>query len=801
MQMLAKFFRAVAFSGAKLGLKKAAYVAGAQVGLGTLSENAVEVGLQFIEEICKELGGSQREAAARLPIGGALDPEAQRELRAAVAEIAQASGEQLQTSMEAAIDELAPSLPQPQRDALLAGREQLKAYAAMLPDRIRRTLQRAEDPTGRTLPDALQIRTPLDLARLLPSMPRFRPGDMPIYNRRLVRVLGVGTFGEVWEATKVGFDNRRVALKFCLGDDAALIHEARIAQRLEHPGIVQLLEIHPCANHPQYGDVPVCLEYEFVAGPDLAAWWLSRRLSDADRPAATAELIAQLAEIVQVAHGHRGPRGAAEPIVHRDLKPGNVLVARTARGYQLKITDFGIGVILRAAEQAGEATLHRTLAQHGSSYTVNALGSHTPGYAPHEQIAGAPADPRNDVHALGVIWYQMLRRDFSAPNPSGPSWKRKLRTEGVSDAHLELIESCLDSEMGERPRDGAALADAIRALGATSPEPFVAPENRSISAAPDPAPPRIVVPATPKVVVPAKKELIEATFPMTAEQARAVQGAAAKALGLPVMETLDIGNGVKLDMMLIPAGEFMMGSPSSEAERYEDEGPQHRVRISKPFRVGKFQVTQAQWRAVMGNNPSHFQAKADSSGVLQSIARAFSGSTPPKPADFGNHPVERVSWDDCKEFCVNLSRQLGREIQLLTEAQWEYACRAGTVTPFHFGPTISTNQANYDGNHTYANGSKGEYRQKTTPVGSFPANGWGLHDMHGNVWEWCASWFGPYEAGDKVDPTDSGSGTDRVLRGGSWFNLPRHCRSAYRCRGTPDYRNNSIGFRVASGTE
>ena len=244
--------------------------------------------------------------------------------------------------------------------------------------------------------------------------------------------------------------------------------------------------------------------------------------------------------------------------------------------------------------------------------------------------------------------------------------------------------------------------------------------------------------------------------------------------------SLDCGGGVTMELVLVPAGEFMMGSPDKEAQRTSDEGPQHSVRISRAFYMGKYEVTQAQWEAVMGSNPSRF--KGD-----------------------GKLPVEFVSWDDCQEFCRKLSSGTGRTIRLPTEAQWEYACRAGTTTPFSFGQTISTDQANYDGNSTYGNGGKGEYRQKTVPVGSFPPNAWGLHDMHGNIWEWCQDWYGSYEGSAQVEPAGPSSGPGRVLRGGSWYNNPWNCRSASRDGNTPDYRFDGNGLRVvvvgaASGT-
>jgi formylglycine-generating enzyme required for sulfatase activity len=255
------------------------------------------------------------------------------------------------------------------------------------------------------------------------------------------------------------------------------------------------------------------------------------------------------------------------------------------------------------------------------------------------------------------------------------------------------------------------------------------------------------------------------------------EGAPPKSRVLPKQLTLDLGGGVSLELVLIPAGEFVMGSPESEEKRDLDEGPQHRVRISTSapgFYLGKYEVTQAQWLAVMGENPAHF--KGD------------------------DLPVERVSWFDCQEFCRRLSRRVGRAIRLPTEAEWEYACRAGTTTPFYFGDTISSEQANYDGSYTYGSAPAGVYRKRTMPVGSFPANAWGLHDMHGNVWEWCADWYGAdyYAQSPTADPLGPASGQGRVLRGGSWVYLPQCCRSADRVTIAPPDRNNYSGFRVAA---
>jgi formylglycine-generating enzyme required for sulfatase activity len=259
--------------------------------------------------------------------------------------------------------------------------------------------------------------------------------------------------------------------------------------------------------------------------------------------------------------------------------------------------------------------------------------------------------------------------------------------------------------------------------------------------------------------------------------------------------------GIALEMANIPAGSFQMGSPSSESERQSDESPQHSVSVPEFF-MGRTQVTQAQWRAVAQLPQVHRSIKSDPS--------YFTGD---------ELPVENVTWYDCIEFCARLSRATGKNYRLPSEAEWEYACRAGTTTPFHFGETISPEVANYDGNYTYGQGKKGVYRQKTIPVGSFnAANAWGLYDMHGNLYEWCLDdWHGSYEGapsdGRPWFKNDNHSQfeedwqhwlyailqhtNNKLLRGGYWLNYPGRCRSAYRYNGNPDYCSNCRGFRVA----
>jgi formylglycine-generating enzyme required for sulfatase activity/uncharacterized caspase-like protein len=233
----------------------------------------------------------------------------------------------------------------------------------------------------------------------------------------------------------------------------------------------------------------------------------------------------------------------------------------------------------------------------------------------------------------------------------------------------------------------------------------------------------------------------------------------------------DLGNNITLEMVQIPGGSFKMGSPESEKGRRESESPQHQVNVPG-FSMGKFVVTQEQYQQIMGNNPS-----------------SFSGA---------KRPVEQVSWNDAVEFCQKLSQKTGREYRLPSEAEWEYACRGGTTTPFHFGETITTDLANYNGTDTYASEPKGKNLERTTDVGSFPPNAFGLYDMHGNVWEWCQDdWHDNYiDAPKDGSVWTSRSGITKLLRGGSCFYIPGLCRSACRGNGNLDDYYGNIGFRV-----
>ena len=250
----------------------------------------------------------------------------------------------------------------------------------------------------------------------------------------------------------------------------------------------------------------------------------------------------------------------------------------------------------------------------------------------------------------------------------------------------------------------------------------------------------------------------------------------------PPTKDFELAEGVSLEMVSIPGGTFLMGSP--EGEGYDDERPKHEVSVAS-FWMGRVAVTQVQYQTVMQRNPSTFRVNG------------------------GDRPVETVTWQDATAFCERLSQQFGQTFRLPTEAEWEYACRAGTTTPFHFGAAITTDLANYRGTDwdyggriysgAYGGGAHGVFREQTTDGGIFSPNRFGLYDMHGNIWGWCQDhWHDNYD-----DAPNDGSAwlaqtseSFRVVRGGSWDDFPDYCRSASRIRSAPDYRFSALGFRV-----
>ncbi|MFO1420418.1 MAG: formylglycine-generating enzyme family protein [Candidatus Competibacteraceae bacterium] len=347
------------------------------------------------------------------------------------------------------------------------------------------------------------------------------------------------------------------------------------------------------------------------------------------------------------------------------------------------------------------------------------------------------------------------------------------------------------SGMNRTKQDGA-LVEIVKKIEAVASPPS------SPSTASPPS-----MPATPPAIIRPAVALssIQNIHGWSASQVQALQSQTAQALKLPVEFRDDLESGGQGPVMVvIPAGRFLMGSPEGELERRDSER-QHEAQIAV-FAIGKYAVTVGQFRRFV--EARGYRTEAETGGGCYYWTGSEWKQDPDKNwrnpgfPQTDNHPVVGVSWNDVMLYVDWLSEQSGQQYRLPTEAEWEYACRAGTATPFCFGETISTDQANFDGNYVYGKGRKGSYRQKTVELGQFPANAWGLHDLHGNVWEWTGSEYDEkYGGAELCVVSDRDSVGPRVLRGGSWIIVPLWLRSAARGRLDPRNGYNVIGFRLA----
>ncbi|HVL12361.1 MAG TPA: SUMF1/EgtB/PvdO family nonheme iron enzyme [Gemmata sp.] len=643
---------------------------------------------------------------------------------------------------------------------------ELADYLRAMPATVRQTFRRPSDPDGRTAPDKFVVFRADEFAPFLPPrIPQLRAGHK-LEGWTLTELRGLGPSSEVWQAEDPAQgDHSPAALKFVTDPDAAAkVREsaALFTKTFELngiPGVLPLRSVYLEADPP-------CLESPFVYGYDLAGLifdWKWRY--ETAKPEAALKLVRRLAAIVAEAH--------ARGVVHRDLKPGSVRLRPSENGkFTLWLTDFGWGQIAscRALEVA-------RVSPRGEQQRLAALGAATALYASPQQTKREPPAPTDDVHALGVVWYQLLKRDATAAAPVGTEWVEELRPVGFTDSQARLLQACISTRPDRRPRDAAALVEQLAGVTVASPDSG-SPDGSKLISLRNPG--SAVFPATP-------------AHPHTARgrtyDTEAAAGAAASLLSAAGGGPLTSGgpgstssgqmrlvkNSIGMTFVRIPAGDFRMGSAEGESGHREHESPQHDVKITRPYYICVTPVTQGHYEAVKGKNPSRFNR--------------HHGGGP-------DHPVESLTWDQAVRFCERLTRMPEEEVhhrtyRLPTEAEWEYACRAVTSTAFNCGDRLTEHDA------VFSSGGKHAHKG-TAPVGRHAGNAWGLQDMHGNVQEWVQDWFEEYYYFESppADPIGPKHGTLRTVRGGCWGMLAPDCRSAARRGHAPDSPSDTIGFRV-----
>ena len=540
------------------------------------------------------------------------------------------------------------------------------------------------------------------------------------------------------------------------------IKEGKILARLSqdpHPHIVRVIDLF------QEDDI-YCLVMDYIPGENLFDV-VKRR--GALPEAEVVPCIRQIGEALRVVH--------EAGLVHRDAHPGNIMLRSNGTAV---LIDFGIAAELIPT-------------------TVSSKHFANIGFAPYEQMKG-DRKPTVDVYCIAATLYYAVTAQKPPTSLDRKLYNTRLTPPkqivlSISDKLNQAILKGMALEAKDRPQTMPAWLKLLEASQVVT-QPInrkqlpinrrqflkwaslggvglvIAVVAREIFSRPKSTP----VTISESTPLPSPKPISLQSFQFEVVTVDSRGKITNRRPGQAKSFAEDLGNGVTLEMVEIPAGSFKMGSPSGEKGRDADEGPQHTVNVPA-FLMGRFDVTQEQYQQVMGSNPSNFKGT--------------------------KRPVEKVSWNNAVEFCKKLGQKTGREYRLPSEAEWEYACRAGTTTPFYFGDTITIDLANYNGNYTYASAPKGKDRLQTTDVGSFPPNAFGLYDMHGNVWEWCQD---TYHNDYNRAPTNGSAWIDndnnndyRLLRGGSWDHYPEYCRSAFRYWDSPDFGIISIGFRVVCG--
>jgi len=641
---------------------------------------------------------------------------------------------------------------------------ELADYLRALPVTVRQILRRPSDPDGKTAPEKLTLYKPEEFAVFLPPRtPQFRPGDKPagLDNWTLTELRGLGQNSEVWRGEDLAQPTLSpAALKFVIDSESRDRVKAstelftQVFDLNDIAGILPLRSVYPHTDPP-------CLEAPFVYGYDLAGLifeWKWRY--DSAKPEAALKLIRRLTSIIAQAH--------EKGIVHRDLKPSNVLLHPTEGGkFTMWVTDFGWGQIesVRALELAkgGPRGEQQRLAQRGAATSL---------YACPQQVKKEPPAPTDDVHAIGMIWYQLLKRDPAAAAPFGAEWIEELRPVGFTDSQARVLQACLSTRTDKRPKNAAALVESLAAVTIAPPDPAAVDGSKLISLKPQTSTSHAPVTTARGKNFNSEAAAVSAAALLAAAGGEPLTsgGPGSSAVGGPIRL---VKNSVGMTFVRVPAGTFRMGDDTSGRSF---EGPVHEVKITRSFYLSVVPVTQAQYEAVKGKNPSRFNR--------------HHGGGP-------EHPVEHLTWDQAFRFCDKLARMPDEQVhrrtyRLPTEAEWEYACRAGTTTDFSCGDKLTARDA------LFATSGHKLSGKSTGPVAQFLANGFGLHDMHGNVQEWVNDWFDEYYYFESPpnDPPGPKGGQLRVVRGGCYGMLPIDCRSAARRGHAPDSASETIGFRV-----
>ena len=638
----------------------------------------------------------------------------------------------------------------------------------------------------------------------------FRPveGAEPISNYRLERLLGKGGFGEVWRARAPG--GFPVALKFLAADTAASERELRSLQMLQRIRDGHLLSLFGVWRIPGF----------FLLAMELADSTLLDRLNTCQHQGlpgvARAELLdwfqqaARGLDFLNEAQHVLVEGGRPVGIQHGDVKPQNLLLV----GSLCKVGDFGL------LRQLAVTTPQKT-------------NSMTAAYAPPE-VFGGHSSAHSDQYSLAVSWCQLRGGRLPFEGPALQIMAGHLYRPPDLSMLPQAEQAAVARALSKPPQERwPSCRQFVEALRATSAEVVPARRDNAEQFLPTIASASVPTISTPGADVPRGRGpllslllvlLLGGTaaflglgglFSDEGEERTDSAGQLPQQSGEKPQPGKPFINKVGMKFAWIEPGTFLMGSPDgtvpvgvpAEQERNKDEIP-HKVTLTKGYHLGVHLVTQAQWETVMGKDANHSIFKGTDDDEKKKL------------------PVDNVSWFDSVDFCIKLSEREARKphyrltnvspnvdgslkaaqveivaggtgYRLPTEAEWEYACRAGTTTPFWWGATITTDQANYDGNYLYGkNGKTGAYRKKTTPVDEFKANPWGLRDMHGNLYQWCQDRYGTYPKEYIKDPQGPNKGGPRILRGGSWFTNPWRCRSAYRYKHAPGDCRGSHGCRL-----